>query len=264
MKSVLRLAERLVKAPRPMRVVNFVDSNVVRCAVSKGRSSSRALNPTLQKFGATVLARGLYFTLPFLPTRLNTAEDPTRDREVRGPSSDVAFDDFSAEDMRNLALLPYMRRWISNWARITLVLSGFRLLFFCNGDRRSYGFEWHCFGTHMPKELATDPQLQPDHRFLSLTKCWISGRRPSRPINFRLVFAALVVAPSHGMLRPQIRGNWKRQDLRRQRPPLPTGRPVTAVTSSNRAKLFQQFVEWATRCSVDVERLLAQPTLNVE
>ena len=165
MKSVLRLAERLVKAPRPMRVVNFVDSNVVRCAVSKGRSSSRALNPTLQKFGATVLARGLYFTLPFLPTRLNTAEDPTRDREVRGPSSDVAFDDFSAEDMRNLALLPYMRRWISNWARITLVLSGFRLLFFCNGDRRSYGFEWHCFGTHMPKELATDPQLQPDHRF---------------------------------------------------------------------------------------------------
>ncbi|CAK9070424.1 unnamed protein product, partial [Durusdinium trenchii] len=48
MKSVVRLAERLIGVPRPLRVVNFVDSYVIRCAASKGRSSSIALSPFLR------------------------------------------------------------------------------------------------------------------------------------------------------------------------------------------------------------------------
>ena len=72
MKSVVRLAERLIGVPRPLRVVNFVDSYVIRCAASKGRSSSIALSPFLRKFGALSVAGGLYFTLPFVPTRHST------------------------------------------------------------------------------------------------------------------------------------------------------------------------------------------------
>ncbi|CAK9007978.1 Pentatricopeptide repeat-containing protein At1g09900 [Durusdinium trenchii] len=58
LKSVLRLAERLVRKGQACRIVNFVDSNVIRCAASKGRSSSRALTPFLCRYGALCIAGG--------------------------------------------------------------------------------------------------------------------------------------------------------------------------------------------------------------
>ena len=85
LKSVVRLAERLVRKGQACRIVNFGDSNVIRRAASKGRSSSRALTPFLCRYGVLCIAGGLYFSLPFVPTRLNTSDDPTRDRPVWEP-----------------------------------------------------------------------------------------------------------------------------------------------------------------------------------
>ncbi|CAK9023706.1 Uncharacterized protein SCF082_LOCUS16310 [Durusdinium trenchii] len=89
MSSLLRLAEKKARAPTSLRVVNLVDSNVIRCAAAKGRSSSEALSTLLLKYNAVCLAGDLYFTLPFVPTRFNTSDDPTRGRKVRTPSSKI-------------------------------------------------------------------------------------------------------------------------------------------------------------------------------
>lgn len=95
----------------------MVDSNVVRCAASKGRSSSRALSPFLCKYGALCLSGGIYFSLPFVPTRLNTSDDPTRDRDVRDPHLLFPIDQLSEDDVEALARVPGLRRWASNWIR---------------------------------------------------------------------------------------------------------------------------------------------------
>ena len=110
--------------------MNMVDSNVVRCAASKGRSSSCALTSLLFRYNAVCLAGGLYFTLPFVPMRMNTSDDPTRGREVRSPGCNLNILDFDKEQIRALLAVPPLRRWASNWVRFVFGLTGFSLLDF--------------------------------------------------------------------------------------------------------------------------------------
>ena len=52
--------------------------SVSRGALSKGRSSSRALQPILKRSCAVQLGYGLFPAWSFAPTRLNVGDDPTR------------------------------------------------------------------------------------------------------------------------------------------------------------------------------------------
>ena len=64
------------------RFLSLVDSSVARSALSKRRSCCS------HSFGGLRLSRlvfDLYPVFPFCPTRLNVADDPTRDAEIRGP-----------------------------------------------------------------------------------------------------------------------------------------------------------------------------------
>ncbi|CAK9067955.1 Methyltransferase-like protein 5, partial [Durusdinium trenchii] len=158
MKSVVRLAERLIGVPRPLRVVNFVDSYVIRCAASKGRSSSIALSPFLRKFGALSVAGGLYFTLPFVPTRHNPADDPTRDHDLRQSLGNVDFSAMDEHDIRFLATSKGLRRWASNWLRLTLGLFGFHGLPFGKPGQRCHGLQWTSVAG-LPEWLPHDSRL---------------------------------------------------------------------------------------------------------
>lgn len=303
MKSLLRLAERMVRSPTPLRVVNLVDSNVIRCAASKGRSSSKALNPLLRKFGAAVVAGCIYFTLPFVPTRLNTADDPTRDREVREPSSSVCAEALDVEDFHALSKIMPLRRWASNWIRLFVAICSYKVNSFVSDRKRVRGLFWTpnvhghpakhvqeslvpgCDRSTVPQPYDCDVSLDFDQtlgfpgeghfvngfvRFLHLLgfSCWICLSPLcflcSRPVIFSLGSIGLWAVPCHGMLHPRTPGDWKRQGLRQQKPPLPSGRPVTAATSSNRAKLFGEFSLWRKRVSVDIDLILARPIEHVE
>ncbi len=89
--SVLeRLALNLVKAGRSQRAVSLADSFVVSAAASKGRTSSVGLGPVLRRYNALCVAGGLYINVPFVPTRLNCSDDPTRDTPLR--TSSGSFD----------------------------------------------------------------------------------------------------------------------------------------------------------------------------
>lgn len=108
--ALLRQASWVARDGRSKRVVNLVDSNVVRCASAKGRSSSLGLSTILRRFCALCVGAGLYHTLPYCPTRLNVSDDPTRLRPVRPKSSSLSLEFWDRDDIFDLAAVPPLRR----------------------------------------------------------------------------------------------------------------------------------------------------------
>eukprot|EP00435_Cladocopium_sp_Y103_P056526 s1300_g19.t1 len=119
--SFVTLLKKLLSEEGDIRFTALLDSRVAKGCHAKGRSSSKALQPTLRKSAAYQVAGGLYPAFGFAPTRLNTADAPTRDRDL--PDSAC----------HSLAeLLPYQRlqacharglsRHASAWIRLTLLL----------------------------------------------------------------------------------------------------------------------------------------------
>lgn len=128
MASVLRLANKMAEKCVPLRLVNCVDSYVTRCAASKGRTSSCGLTPVLRRLNAVSVAGGLFWTFPFAPTRWNPSDDPTRDCVLRQPIPGFINDDWTDDQLYDLAALPKTKRWASNWMRLTISLLGPRVL----------------------------------------------------------------------------------------------------------------------------------------
>ena len=114
--SLYKLVTSLSREKQSTRITAFVDSFVVSAAASKGRSSSVGLTPILKKLDATIVAAGIYLSIPFAPTRLNASDDPTRNVPIREPSGLLSIDDFSRDQLFQLSALPKLRRWPSNWA----------------------------------------------------------------------------------------------------------------------------------------------------
>ena len=108
--AVLKLATRLIRLGKSVRVLVLVDSNVIKCAASKGRSSARALK-ALSKLAALCIVGGLYVVFAYVPTRLNVADDPTRSVPVRCsiPGMDLAA--WDRLDLFSLASRPRLRCW---------------------------------------------------------------------------------------------------------------------------------------------------------
>ena len=71
------------------------DSQVVCGALVKGPSSSTALNAKLKAALPFLLGQNVYLGCQYVPTAENVADDPTRDRPIRGPQ--VAAPEWLAE-----------------------------------------------------------------------------------------------------------------------------------------------------------------------
>ena len=67
-------------------------------------------------------------TIAFVPTRLNVADDPTRDAGLRSPIGGLELNSWDDKSLQLLAALPPTRRWASNWVRFVLKLLGPRVL----------------------------------------------------------------------------------------------------------------------------------------
>ena len=80
--AYVALLKKLAEETGDIWFSSLLDSRVAKCFHAKGRSSSKALQPTLRKGAAWQIAGGLYPALGFAPTRLNTADDPSRGNEV--------------------------------------------------------------------------------------------------------------------------------------------------------------------------------------
>ena len=89
-----------------------IDSRVAKCAHAKGRSSSKALLPSLRKAAALQVAGGLYASYGFAPTRLNIADGPTREAEIRPSSETSCLAGLPPAAVQSLNSRSFSRPWI--------------------------------------------------------------------------------------------------------------------------------------------------------
>eukprot|EP00434_Breviolum_minutum_P038829 symbB.v1.2.034454.t5/scaffold4448.1/size41344/4 len=108
--ALLRLAQRCTKLAYPTRLTVLVDSNVVRGATAKGRSSSLGLSTVLRRLNAICVAAAIYMHIAFVPTRLNISDDPTRDRPLRAASSGIDVSGLSRDELFDFFLMHKLRR----------------------------------------------------------------------------------------------------------------------------------------------------------
>lgn len=142
--SLLRLAQRCAHLKYPTRITAMVDSNVVRGASSKGRSSSTGLSTALRRFNAVCVAAALYFSIPFCPTRMNPSDDPTRDTPLRPSFPSLGISELDRSELFELCTLPRLRRWAANWSRLIIRLAGLHVVHLRNRQlfRRSFVSNW--------------------------------------------------------------------------------------------------------------------------
>ena len=108
------------------RQVYGLDSQVGIGVLSKGRSPSHVLNDELRSGLPAIVSYRHYPGFKFSPTRLNRADDPTRDREVpkpRGCADFIAeFAKGHVQEWDARARLPRQRRADAPWAHFVVRL----------------------------------------------------------------------------------------------------------------------------------------------
>ena len=85
----LREERTLCRQHQSFRCVYGLDSQVALGALVKGCSASKSLNRLLQRSLLPMFGADAYSGCGFLPSAINRAEAPTRDREVEGPDMDL-------------------------------------------------------------------------------------------------------------------------------------------------------------------------------
>ena len=275
--SVLeRLAKRLASQCSPLRVTCLVDSHVVSAASAKGRTSPKGLGPVLRRFCAISVACGLYFSVPFVPTRLNVADDPTRSVPLRQASGGLCPFDWERNALYDLAMLPKLRRWASNWVRLILSLCGPSVLSW--SDRSLFRRRFPVLGrpvAGVPPLSQMDfdctlgfPGEGPSVAVLTCLLALLTHGALCCTVGFSKVFpmalVSVAVLSSHGSaMRPRNTADLSRQS-RRQVQPLAIGRPVLPSTTLNRDSLFAAFTSWCDDQGIDIQFLLESCLSNAE
>ena len=134
--ALLRLVSKIALRNQSCRLVSFVDSFVCRGATHKGRSSSKGLSSVLRRLNALLVSAGIHLCAPFCPTRLNVADDPTRDTALRGPVVGAGFKQMDFAELSLVASHSPLRRWASNWVRLVFLILGSAVFSF--KDRSSF------------------------------------------------------------------------------------------------------------------------------
>ena len=245
----------------------LLDSAVALFSTSKGRSSSRALAPILRKIMAIAVAFGVFPSGHFCPTRLNIADDPTRDAVLREKlPRQGARECLDKEAVYKLASLPKTKRWTSNW--ISLVIN----LALSNGilPPGLSNLSWRASQALPPISLHQALKdfdstlgfpgegpfcLAPP--FLCFILCLISAPRfMTCRVAWILVVGIFDVASavSHG-IEPRHAEDETRARARASKV-LEFGRPVLAVTRDNRQKLLTAFSNWLDARGYDLREVL--------
>ena len=294
MASLLRLVQKLSDRCQPVRAVAMVDSHVTQQgASSKGRTASLGLGAVLRRLNAQLIASSIFLCVPFCPTRLNPADDPTRDREVRPPARGLDVQTWGDDEIFDLISLPRTRRWASNWTRLILRILGPDALLLSRRDIFRQSRIERAAPTkgstpnkrdHSTLDFDTTLGFPGEGWCVSLFRLWLfigfsctwisacrSGVRLARvPLSvltccpsvscWLLVLCLLcsAVAPTAMAMPvfPATRGEHQRADTRRSLGPIPQGRPVLPATGSLRAKLLDEFLGWTREESLDFAWML--------
>jgi len=245
---VLSLFEQRLRQEKVSRRLNvLLDSTVARCALAKGRSSSRAIQHLLRKAASVQLAADLYPSYSHAPTKLNIADDPTRKEELRIPSARSLLKELSIEEMRRCQSVK-LSGGAANWVRLVILM----LCCFPSEATASsanvpqaVGFAGHALG--LISLLWIFSYLSLNRPMLGFT--WPSPKAP-REKHFRfvspslgpLVFGLCWVLAGAPMV-PDNAAEFSRAE-RRAQIDLPNDRTVLKQTRDNRQKLLLAFQTW--------------------
>eukprot|EP00438_Fugacium_kawagutii_P001298 Skav226282 [mRNA] locus=scaffold3301:83585:106858:+ [translate_table: standard] len=120
--SNVYLLKRLTQDGGDIRFTTLLDSRVAKGAHAKGRSSSSSLRTSLKKACSYVIAGNLHPSYGFAPTRLNTADAPTRYKELPEPSRIAILDFLSENQIATLHSFQFSRA-AAGWIRLFILLS---------------------------------------------------------------------------------------------------------------------------------------------
>eukprot|EP00438_Fugacium_kawagutii_P018831 Skav221701 [mRNA] locus=scaffold1494:459337:464550:+ [translate_table: standard] len=120
--TFVTLLKLVLRAGGDCRFSALLDSQVAKCSHAKGRSSALALCPSLRKSAALQVCGGLYPAFNFAPTRLNTADGPSRDKEI-GDMNCLSLIDYVGFDLLQMLHSLCLSRHASAWVRLTLLLA---------------------------------------------------------------------------------------------------------------------------------------------
>ena len=275
--AVCKLASRLASQGGSMKAVALVDSSVTKGATSKGRSSSKALSGYLRRLGATSIAGDIYLVTPYVPTRLNRADDPTRHTGIRPAESDAFYEAWGVEDLYKLAEIKRLRRWASNWITLLVRLCGPTPLHW--NDRSLYRSPY-------PSRYRSTPLMDFDQTlgfpgegpitkglgfashqsqfifhgfcYLFLIPLWLAKGLTRR--SYFLLIHALISRSCFLVEAMPItaRNSADRQrGFRTGRLPLAEGRHVTAGTRTMRETLMASFLAWTVEEQIPWEEMIA-------
>ena len=283
--SLLRMLSMVAKKGGPRRVVALVDSFVVRGATSKGRSSSLSLSSVLRRVAATCAAAGIYLVVPFCPTRLHVADDPTRGTELRQPLKTSLLSSSTRAELFALSQSKRTRRWASNWMRLVILTLGPFVLELNDSSvyRRSAwpalsNQKWTCMDFDATLGFPGEgPSISPCTSlsnfailpcypiftcliFISIFLLWILLLPFAVLCRCRVLRVLAVASLAPGVLAmpniPQGPGDLQRASRRQAAPNLPEGRPVQGRTGSLRERYFSAFETWVRGHEIDLDWML--------
>ena len=252
--AVYRLLTHVARKGCKVRLVNLVDSHVALSAIGKGRSPSRGLTPILRRIAAVQLAAGLYPVFPFVPTRLNPGDAPTRDYEVPAPLP-PAFPALlgSFPLSCRLGQLGPFKRWAANWIRLVTLLGGYSPAPHPWADfDQTLGFPGEGPSGFSLLLCLLGP-------FLSVRDPCISNLVPL-PFSHGSVFGPVLAQAAGGQscIWPRNKGDVQRQASRLPSG-LPAGRPVEPATQKQRDGLLGSFRDWLTDEGIGYDSLILCP-----
>ena len=277
-RAFVGLAKNLVDKGGDRRFTALLDSRVAKGAHGKGRSSSFAMTPSLQKAASYFIAGNLHPSLGFAPTRLNTADAPTRLRELPQSAFHSVIDFLSSSEISSLHAHQFSRA-SANWIRLYLLvviimcpgvdcrLDGFRSSDTLESSWRVIlGFFLACLLLSPGLFACLDGFLHPWTFLPSGALCYnICNPKYISTSQIHLAAISISLLPCHAMpLLPTNRDEADRA-ARRSGTTLQADRVVLQSTRNRRDQLLTSFDSWLVEnFRTTLERLLEPASLDAE
>ena len=121
-RSYVALAKQKVLQGGDCRFCALLDSRVAKGSHAKGRSSSLALRPSLLRGCALNLAGNIYPSFGFAPTRLNTADAPTRSYDMPVPADSSILDFLTLDQIASIHSCQFSKS-AANWIRLYILVA---------------------------------------------------------------------------------------------------------------------------------------------